>query len=392
MRNGYSIRLSQADWDSPEIRIAWASLIAGSSDTDRLGKCPEFLDHCRSVNDPSGFYLATVRDGAGSIRGVVPLCTTSTGLKFEISGKVLAKSRSRAVRILSSVPLLPADTVAHDLLFGAIDREFADCHAISMVSVPTDSFLWDYVRESKFLNAKFMSYVTHGVRLCHVIPLPSTVGAYFANFSAKRRYNLKRQTRILRDHFAGRLEFQRFDSPHQVGDLFNLVTPTGGFAGLRWWGESGVLTIERREAESLAARGLLLIYLLIGDGRPCAALMGLKYGDVYYVDGIPRDRSLDHFSPGSTAVQLAIEDLICNTSIRRIDMGFGTPAYSHSATNVIEARASLLLFRKSLSNRLRRFTHAKFESLKALGKSRMKTRSHNGCEHADSSEPTFSFS
>jgi Acetyltransferase (GNAT) domain len=392
MQNGYSIRLSQDDWDSQEVRTAWASLIAGSSDTDRLRKCPEFLDHCRSVNDPSGLYLATVRDGAGSIRGVVPLCTTSTGLKFEISGIVLAESRARAVRILGSVPLLPADTVAHDLLFGAIDREFADCHAISMDSVPTDSFLWNYVRESKFLKAKFMSYVTHGVRLCHVIPLPSTVGAYFANFSAKRRYNLKRQTRILRDHFSGRFELQRFDSPHQVGHLFNLVTPTGGFAGLRWWGRSGVLIIDRRKAESLAARGLLLVYLLIGDGRPCAALMGLKYGDVYYVGGIPRDRSLDRFSPGSMAVQLAIEDLIRNTSIRRIEMGFGAPAYSHSATNVTEARGNLLLFRKSLSNRLRRFTHATFESLKARAKSGMKTRSHNGRERTDSCKPTFRFS
>jgi Acetyltransferase (GNAT) domain len=392
MRNGYSIRLSQADWDSPEIRIAWASLIAGSSDTDRLGKCPEFLDHRRSVNDPSGLYLATVRDGAGSICGVVPLCTTSTGLKFEISRIVLAESRSRAVRILSSVPLLPADMVAHDLLFAAIDREFADCQAISMVSVPTDSFLWDYVRESKFLNAEFIPYVMHGVRLCHVIPLPSTVGAYFANFSAKRRYNLKRQTRILRDHFSGRFELQRFDSPHQVGNLLNLVTPTGGFAGLRRWGGSGVLTIDRRDAESLAARGFLLVYLLIGDGRPCAALMGLKYGDVYYVDAIPRDCSLDRFSPGSTALQLAIEDLIRNTSIRRIDMGFGAPAYSHSATNVTEARASLLLFRKSLSNRLRRFTHATFDSLIELGKAHIKTRLHNGRNRTDSSKPTVSVS
>jgi hypothetical protein len=287
-----------------------------------MRKSPEFVDHHHSVNDSSGFYLATVRDGAGSIRGVVPLCTTSTGLKFEISGRVLAQSRTRAVRILSSVPLLPDDTVAHDLLFAAIDREFADCQAISMVSVPTDSFLWDYLRESKFLNGKFISYVMHGVRICHVIPLPSKVDAYFANFSAKRRYNVKRQARVLRDHFAGRFELKRFDSPHQIGDLFNLVTPRGGFAGLRRWGESGVLTIDRREAESLAARGLLLVYLLIGDGRPCAGLMGLQYGGVYYVDAIPRDRSLDRFSPGSTAVQLAIEDLIRNTSIRRIDMGF----------------------------------------------------------------------
>jgi hypothetical protein len=52
MINKYSIRLSRNDWDSPEVRFAWASLIAGSSDADVLGKSPEFLDHLRGINDP----------------------------------------------------------------------------------------------------------------------------------------------------------------------------------------------------------------------------------------------------------------------------------------------------------------------------------------------------
>ena len=319
----FSIHLSRDNWDSPEVRYAWARLIAGCSDAKMLGKCPELIDHLRSTHDPSQFYLAMVRDTVGSIVGLVPLRVTRSGLRFEISGHVLAESRSRAVRILGSVPLLPADPVPHDLLFATLDQAFAGCQVIAMPSVPTDSFLWHHVHESEFLKAKFLRYAMHGVRGCHIIPLPATVESYLAKFSAKRRYNLKRQARILRDHFGGRLELRRFDSPHQIGDLVNLITPTGEFAGLQRWGESKALTIDRREAESLAARGLILIYLLIGAGRPCAALTGLKYQGVYHLDGMPRDRSLDRFSPGSTAIHLAIEDLIRNTSIRRVDMGFG---------------------------------------------------------------------
>jgi hypothetical protein len=207
----------------------------------------------------------------------------------------------------------------------------------------------------------------HGVRGCHVIPLPATVDAYWAKFGAKRRYNLRRQARIFRDHFGGRLELRRFDSPHQIGELIDLMTPTGTFDGLRSWNGKDVTT-DRRQTESLADRGLLLIYLLIGAGRPCAALMGLKYRGVYYVDAIPRDRGLDRFSPGVTAVQLAIEDLIRHTSIRKIDMGYGTPAYRHSSTNVTEPRASLLLLRRTLANRLLRRTHATFNSLLDLSR------------------------
>jgi hypothetical protein len=197
--------------------------------------------------------------------------------------------------------------------------------------------------------------------------LPATVESYLAKFGAKRRYNLKRQTRILQDYFQGQLELRRFDSPHEVGDLVKLITPAGEFAGLSGWGGKA-MTIDRREAQDLAARGLLLIYLLIGAGRPCAALAGLKYQGIYHLDEIPRDRSLDWFSPGSTAFHLAIKDLIRSTSIRRIDLGFGEPAYPHSATNVTELRASLLLFRRTLANRLLRATHATFESLIDLGK------------------------
>jgi CelD/BcsL family acetyltransferase involved in cellulose biosynthesis len=388
MQHGYSIRLSRDDWDSPEVRFAWTRLIAGASDGERLGKSPEFIDHLRSTHNSSQLYLATIRDPVGSICGVVPLCIARSGLRFKISGNILAESRSHAVRILGGVPHLPADPVAHDLLFALLDQEFSGCQVISMESVPMGSFLWHHVHDSKFLNAKFIPYVMHGVRMCHVIPVPPTVEAYFANFSAKRRYNVKRHARILRDHFGGRLELQSFTSPHQIDDLFNLITPKGEFAGLKKWGESKALTIDRRDVESLASRGLLLIYLLIGAGRPCAALMGLKYQGVFHVDAIPRDRSLDRFSPGSTAVHLAIEDLIRKTSIRKIDMGFGSPAYPYSATNVTEPRASLVLFRKTLSNRLLRLTHATFESLIDLANACVRTRPHRGQLRTQSSTTT----
>src|SRR4051794_2520966 len=107
MPNEYSIRMSQNNWDSPEVRHAWAGLIDGGSDHELMAKSPEFMDHLRSTSDQSQFHLATVHDVVGSIRGVVPLRAARSGLRFAVSGHVLAESRSRAVRILGSVPLLP---------------------------------------------------------------------------------------------------------------------------------------------------------------------------------------------------------------------------------------------------------------------------------------------
>jgi hypothetical protein len=344
-------------------------MIAGTSNAELMGQCPEFIDHLRSTQVPSRFCLALVRDSGGSIRSVVPLVSARWGLKFGISGRTLAEPRLSALRIPGSVPQLPPDPDLHDQLFAAFDQGFADCQVIAMPSVPTDSFLWHYIRNSQFLKGRFVPYVLHGVRPCHVIPLPETVDGYLAKFKAKKRYNLKRQVRMLRRHFGGRLELRRIDSPREVRELFKWITPPGGLAGLTRWGETKGMTIDRREVESLATHGLLLMYLMIGSGRPCAAIVGVQYGGVYYVDSIPRDFSLDRFSPGSTTLHLVIEDLIRHTSIRRIDLGFGSPAYSHCSTNIIEPRASLLLFRRTLGNQLLRLTHGMFDSLIDFGKS-----------------------
>jgi hypothetical protein len=349
------------------VRSAWACLIAGSSGYDPLEQSPEYFDHLRGTHDASRLHLATVRGAGGAIAGVVPLRVASSSLKFEWSGHVVARSRARELRVLGSVPLLPADPLLHDSLFAALDIGFEDCPVIAMRSVPAESFLWRYIHESRYIQENLLVYIMYGVRGCHTMRLPPTMGAYWAKFDAKRRYNLKRQAKLLRERFGGLLELRRFDSPDQIEDLIDLITPAGGFAGLKNWNGETV-AIDRRQAESLADRGLLLIYLVIGAGRPCAAMMGMKYRGVYYVESIPRDRSLDRFSPGVTAVQLSIEDLLHQTSIRKIDMGYGEPAYRHHSTNAVEPRACLLLFRKTLANRVLRRNHAMFESAVNLAK------------------------
>ena len=223
MQHKYSITLSRDEWDTMEVRSAWSSMIAGISNAKLMGQSPEFIDHLRSIQVPSRLCLALIRDSAGSIRSVVPLVSTRWGLRFGISGRTLAEPRLSALRIPGSVPQLPPDPDLHDQLFAAFDQGFADCQVIVMPSVPTDSFLWSYIRNSQFLEGRFIPYVLHGVRPCHVIPLPETVEGYLAKFKAKKRYNLKRQARILRQHFGGRLELRRIDSPREVRDLFKWI-------------------------------------------------------------------------------------------------------------------------------------------------------------------------
>src|SRR5262249_15995490 len=156
-------------------------------DVDLIGKSPELLDHLRATRGPSEFHLATVRDGAGAIAGVVPLREARSGLRFGISARVWWECRLRAVHVLGSLPLPPADPAPHALLFEALDAGFAGCDAVAIPSVPTDSFLWGYVLGSRSLQGRFIPYQVHGVRGCHTVPLPETVEEYRARFSAKKR-------------------------------------------------------------------------------------------------------------------------------------------------------------------------------------------------------------
>ena len=90
--------------------------------------------------------------------------------------------------------------------------------------------------------------------------------------------------------------------------------------------------------------------------------MGMKHGGTYRLVSIMHDHAVAELSPGSTLVFMLIEDLIRRHHIETIDFGFGEPARPYPSIHVLEDRASLLLFRKTLANRARRAAHAAFRA------------------------------
>ena len=147
-------------------------------------------------------------DDAGSIVGVVPLLLGRLELKFNVAGRVLGRSGLSGVTLLGSLPLLPTDVVLYDGLFDTISRRFSGCGIIRVDSVPTDSPFWRYLQHSQYLRKSFFVHVPDGIRQCHMIPLPATFEDYLGQLKSKKRYNIKRQIRLLRTHGEGRLELR----------------------------------------------------------------------------------------------------------------------------------------------------------------------------------------
>jgi len=376
-KSAYHLDFSGDGWRSPEVLRGWEQLLHGRCNPDGLYQTPEFFEHLHTFNsEKKKLSLMTVCGTDGSLAGVVPLRVTRASLSFDVSHRALGTVNLSAVEVLGSQPLIPSTSTLHDRLFSTIIGAFPGCHAITMRNVPSDSFLWQHCHESKVLQSQFIVYVPYGKRPCHTIPLPATFEEYLTHFCAKKRYNLRRQVRRLHSHARGAVELRRIESPGDVAALTNaLDTLRRACRSDSNHPHTGQLPeIDPDTFADLARRDMLLCYILLCEGRPCAAAIGLKYGRTYHMGnpmaatilkGLDRmiyDEAMAALSPGAVLLFLFIEDLI-SRGYQLIDMGYGEPAYRHSSTNLVVERGSILLLRRTFSNSVYHIGHAAFSAV-----------------------------
>jgi hypothetical protein len=362
----YAVTMVRGAYQAAEVRRAWDTLIETASAPAAPEGSPAYFDHLLSTGRGDSVALASVRDDIGAIVGIVPIVVELVPLYFDVSWYVLGQTATTGVRILGDRLLVPARASVHDAFFTALAREFTECGIVKFQSVATADPLWQYLRHSRFVRELFDVYIPDGIRLCHTIPLPASWADFERRCGAKRRYNLKRQRRLLRERGNGSLELLRIQSGNEVRSLVEDLLAIGAESGAqrhRLIRSYATPIVDESALRSLAQHGLLLCYVLRCGGRPCAAALGSIHGRRYCLDSLPRDRDFDRFSPGATLLHLLIEDLIRQRSVRLIDLGFGEPKYKHATTNRTEPRGCVFLLRRTLPNRLRRWVHGSFKGL-----------------------------
>src|SRR4030095_9270244 len=222
--SAYHLDFSGDGWRTPELLRGWDQLLNGRCNPDGLYQTPDFFEHLHALGaEQKKLSLMTVRGADGSLAGVVPLRVTRASLSFDVSHRMLGAVNVSAVEVLGSQPLIPSTSTQHDRLFSTIIGAFPGCHAITMKNVPTDSFLWRHCHESKVLRSQFIVCVPYGRRHCPTIPLPATFEEYLTQFSAKKRYNLRRQVRRLHTHARGAVELRRIEAPNDVTALIHAI-------------------------------------------------------------------------------------------------------------------------------------------------------------------------
>nr|WP_321986087.1 GNAT family N-acetyltransferase [uncultured Lichenicoccus sp.] len=330
------------------IRSCWNQLLSSNDRPGALYQSDNYYDYRCETGDIDGDVLAVSGTAQGSIVGVVPLKATGIGLQFIARSAVFLRLAPQGLFLLGSEPMLVEDTDAFDGLFLHLLQHYPRAQAVSMMSVVVDSFTWRYVTTSKLITENYYLYMPEGPRNCHSITVPISLDAYQHGLSKKRRYNLHRQERLLQEHLAEEISLIAVDRVSRLPELYAAIDELRA---------TDPAILSREQYELTCKHGILLCYVLRTPSRIIGLAIGSKSRRTFLVHKIFHDDSLNKFSPGTALWQYILRDLIERAEFTRVDMGFGDPAYRQHTTNVIEQRARILLFRRTLANRLRIAAH-----------------------------------
>jgi hypothetical protein len=267
-----------------------------------------------------------------------------------------------------SGPLLPRGAGHYDGLFTALFTHFPECQAITIDRVRKEGNLWQYLLASGLVRKTCFPYLNGGIGIIQTLPLPGSFGEYLDKFNAKKRYNLKRQTRLLQEHGNGNLVLLRIDRVDQAQQFAEGAAALASLNGQKWWYRiwSRNVSGTANSSAALATRGLLRSYLLLCRGQCVACIDGTQIGLTYNLDSIMHHPGYARFSPGTALLQLVVEDLITHRPAALINFGYGSPRYRYSATNVCFEYGSFTLFRRKLKYRGLCSVHLAFQSAIAL--------------------------
>jgi CelD/BcsL family acetyltransferase involved in cellulose biosynthesis len=327
--SAFAITCITAEFGLPRWTGEWRRLLTESRSPEKIYQTPEFfrflVDSQTTASDQ--FELFVVRHRVqDKIVGIVPVRISTVALDFSV-----ATWQPRVVRLLGSVPLLPDDAALLHQLFAHLLRAFPECAAVSMQAFPRE------LQGLPGADRRHQPFVMHGWRACHTIPLPADLPSYMGKMSAKKRYNLGRQYRLL-EQATGPLTLVRIDRSAAVKDLVEGVlalAPDGDRA-----------RTAARDYRVLAANRLLLSYVLRSRDEVVAVIAGSRYGDTWHVHQIMYAPHYRRLSAGTVALHTALQDVITSFAFTTADLGFGTPRDRFASTHVLQARAHVLVGRR----------------------------------------------
>lgn len=320
------------DYDCAAVQTVWRQLLEAGNSPEKLYQLPEFFKYLMDRAEPGtvacNLYLVRRRSDA-KIVGVIPGRRGMHKIGVCIGPLTLFERAVPVYQVLGSVPLLAAgeEGLAGFVLKSLLQRH-PDCHALLMQAIPEGLA---GITGHKGLS----SHVVHGWRDCHTVPLPADVDTYLQKLSAKKRYNLSRQVRLLAKT-AGEVKLLRVEHTDQVAALVEAMRTLLS-------DEEFAAQGSQERLESLARHGLLRSYVLRCGEQAAAVVLGTCSNEVWHVHNISSKQEFLHLSVGTSIMHLALQDTIANGKFIHADFGYGTPNQEFRSTHVLQRRGKLLI-------------------------------------------------
>jgi hypothetical protein len=349
----FSVELATQHATEPAFCGVWRALVLAGDSPQKIYQTPEFFQFQReTVNDGERLELLGVRRRSdGVLVGVVPVRLGRQQVVFGVGKLVLYRHTVATINVLGSIPAMPSCPALAQYVVLRMLQLFPFASAVFMQSLPLRSAHWHHVAATPAFGAALLG----PWRECHTQPLPATFEQYMGQFSAKKRYNLNRQIRQLEAQ-AGALDVRRIAQPEQVAGMMaslGALLPPARLASV----------LQQATFEALARKSLLLCYVLRAGDEVLAAVVGTRSPDVWHIHNIFVSKHHTSLSVGTTALHLALQDLMGEGCFRLVDFGYGTPNHAFRSSHVLETRAQVLLFDRARPVRLLLRAHGWFSAL-----------------------------
>ncbi len=381
-----AFELTQADGASANAALwtTWQRLLSENPNLYAQYQSPAWWEHLGTTPEAADRRLLLMKYGS-SIAGVIPLQLGVRPIDTNLPGVLQGLSAIRCVELLGSLPLVPAEPTVATAMLDAVLEHVPEAEAVYFKSIPETSAWADMIMQAGGASGKAFGYVSRATAF-HSLELPEKFDEYLGQFGKKKRYNLKRQVRLMEEAYGGDMRLDCITGQDQI-DLF-LATAEAVAAGS--WKDAGLTaayvrtpTNHARYAD-LARRGLLRGYLIRHGERPVASVIGYQFGDTYHYADIAYSKSDIHLSPGSVLLFLIIRDLIENTGMRSVNFGMGDADYKRQFGNRHGRDQAVWMMRATARSRVICAAHGSAKRLSQRLKS-LRTRAASG-ESRDSEE------
>ncbi|HZW33735.1 MAG TPA: GNAT family N-acetyltransferase [Isosphaeraceae bacterium] len=356
----WSLLDSAPETASIDLRQAWQALLEASEDLFAIYQSPFWFDTMREDAGSPGapHALAVSRDADHRLVGIVPLFVTRERCVFPlIRGHVHTTSKREVITLPSGRLLLPPGAEGFDALLTSLAGHYPNGPTLKIENIPIPSPLHDYLHSSNLIRQRYFLHEVPYLDRVHTIPLPASYDAFLARYSAKKRYNLRRQLRLLQERTGNRLAMRRYDSVASVEELVASYEALSQNRHEEAEGEEPLLVLKSPGGVAcllrrLARGGLLRAYVLEDGERPISCLLAAQFGGTFVLRRTLHDPAYNALSPGVALMHMAIEDLIKERPARVVNLGYGSREHDAHATHIAWDFVSYWLIPKTWRSRL----------------------------------------